>query len=292
MSPAPKLRVLPGVAAALLPLLFLAAWAVLLVAWLDGLDGFSSTLGMAGPSIHRIIALTLVATVLLELALFFVGAGRGVPLALPLLLALVPWGLGVRGALRGMPPVFTAVASVAPEDRGLMLMQGAAELQCLRMFGAWASAALLLASAVGLLLSSLGRSGASQEPSRPEVAERRLEALLVALLAIAAWLSAIEALEVTRTFVAVVGADPADRNTLLAYGADQLKFLGMLRLGAVSGAVLAFLVLGRRRLERRPRASVALISLGLAACLVAGTLWGDGRPLAHMRDAIEQANAR
>jgi hypothetical protein len=292
MSPVPKLRVLPGVAAGLLPLLFLAAWGGLLVVWLGGLGELSRILGMAGPSIHRMAALILVTTATLELTLFLVGAWRGVPLALPVLLALVPWWWGVLGALRGMPQVFTAVAGIPPEDRGLILLQGAAELQCLRLLGAWASASLLMATAAGLLIASLRRRDASEEPALWEAAERRLEAVLVALLAAVAWLAAFEALQVTRIFVAVVGADAADRDTLLAYGADQLKLLELLRMGAVGGAVLAFLALGRRRMEQRPRQTVALISLGLTVCLVAGTLGADGRPLARMRDAIEQANAR
>ena len=169
-------------------------------------------------------------------------------------MALVPWWRGVLGALRGMPQVFTAVASIAPEDRGLMLLQGAAELQCLRLLGAWASASLLLATAAGLLIASLRRHEAGEDAALSEAAERRLEAVLMALLAAVAWLAAFEALEVTRTFVAVVGADAADRDVLLAYGADQLKLLGLLRMGAVGGAVLAFLALGRRWMERQPRA--------------------------------------
>lgn len=293
MSPVPKLRVLPGVAAGLLPLLFLAASGGLLVVWLGGLEAFSRILGMAGPSIHRVAAFTLAAMANLVMILFLVGAWwRSVPLALPVLMALVPWWRGVLGALRGMPPVFTAVASIAPEDRGLMLMQGAAELQCLRLLGAWASATLLLATAAGLLIASLRRRDAGEDAALSEAAERRLEAVLMALLAAVAWLAAFEALEVTRTFVAVAGADAADRDVLLAYGADQLKLLGLLRMGAVGGAVLAFLALGRRWMERQPRQTLALISLGLSVCLVAGTLGADGRPLARMRDAIEQANAR
>jgi hypothetical protein len=191
-----------------------------------------------------------------------------------------------------MEAVFTAVAPLAPEDRGLMLMQGTGELQCLRLLGAWFATALLLATAGGLLLASWSLRRENPDAVSTEPVARRIEAVLVALLAAVAWLAAFEALQVAETFFAVVGADAADRDTLLAAGAEQLKPLGLLRLGVLTGLVLALLSLGRRRLAKRPRQRVALGSLGLVGLLVAGTLWADGRPLARMRDALQQANAR
>lgn len=292
MSSAPKWRVLPGVVAALLPWLFQVTWAVLLVAWLGGLDELSRLLGMAGPSFHRMVALSLVSTGALALTLFLLGAGRAVPLAVPAVFAAVPWWLGVAGALQGIPPVLAAVAGLPPEDQGPMLMQGAGELQCLRLLGAWSAAALLGATAAGLLLAGRVHRGAGEQPSAPSSQEWNREAALVGLLGLVAWVSAFEAQQVSQVFLAVVGAEAADRSALLAAGAEQLRLLGLLRMGALTGLVLVLLGLGRRRLARRPREPVAVGSLALVVLLGVGTLWVDGRPLARMRDALEQTGAR
>jgi hypothetical protein len=292
MSVAPKLRILPGLGAFLLPWLLQAAWAGLLVVWLGGLDGLSRTLGMAGPSVHRIIGLSMASTVVLAIVLFFLGAGRNVPLGVPVVFATVPWWLGVAGALRGMGTVLQAVASVPPEERSMVLMQGTGEVLCLRMFGAWSGTALLLATAGALLIAGLSYRRAGEESVEPPVKERMNEGVVVAMLALVAWLAAFESLSLAEFFFATSDMDPLRREQFLASMAGQLRTLGMLGLGARVALVLAFLALGRRHLARRPRKAVALGSMALVLLLAVGTLWADAQPLARLRDAREQVDAR
>jgi hypothetical protein len=281
-----------GLFAFLLPWLLLATWGGLLVAWLGGLDELSRVLGMAGPTIHRMAGLTLAGTGALAIVLFFLGLSRPVPLVVPAVFALLPWWLAVVETLRALKPVLASVEGMPLEDRNLLLLQSTAEAVCLRLLGAWFAGALLLALAGALLLAARGHRGESEDPTVSLEKERMLEAALVALLGVVSCLAAFESLQVTETFLAVVSAEPVDRNTLLAQGAEQLTPLRWLRLGALTGITLAVLSLGRRRLARQPRDILALGSLGLVVLLAVGMLRFDARPLASMRDALEQTDAR
>ena len=295
MSAASKLRILPGFVAFLLPWLLQAAWALLLVVWLGGLDELSRTLGMAGPSVHRIIGLSGASTVGLSLVLFYLGAGRSVPLVVPGVFAMVPWWLGVAGALRGLRTVVETLASLPPDERRPMLMQGMGEVMCLRLFGAWSCSALLVATAGALFLAGLLQrrtSETGEELARPPPQARMNEAVVVAMLALVAWLAAFHSLIQSEFYSAAGETDQVRRELFLAAVAGQLRTLGMLALGARVALLLAFLALGRRQLARRPREARVLGSLALVSLLVVGTLWADAQPRERMYDALEQLPPR
>ncbi|WP_224247643.1 hypothetical protein [Hyalangium gracile] len=285
MSAPRKPRLLPGLLGGSLPLGLQAVSAALLVAWLGGLDGLSRTLGMAGRSIHLMGVLCLGCTVALALVLFLVTAGRNVPGVVPVVLATVPWLAGLSGALQGARSTIAAMASASEESRLVLLLQGTGELLCARLLGAWSSATLLLATAAALFLAR-----ATRADSRP--GDRRLEAGVVLLVALLGALAAFESGELSRVLVATATVNPADQLTVLLAGAESLRVSRLLRPVLGVGLVLAGLALGARKLPRRPREPAALLTLLPLAVVLAGILWADGRPMARMSEALEQASQR
>jgi hypothetical protein len=232
--------------------------------------------------------LSVASTVLLALVLFFRASGRNVPLVLPVVLATVPWLAGVAGALRGARAVLEAVAGIPQDDRLLILMHGTGELICARLLGAWSSATLLLATAGALIIASLWHSG--EEPTGADAGEQRLEAGAALLLALVCALAAFESKGLSDVLIAASSTSPSDRVTLLAAGAHELRIPLMLRAGALAGLVLVALGLGGRGLMRQPRDTAALLSRVPLVLVVASILWADGRPLARMSEAVDQAS--
>jgi hypothetical protein len=301
MSSRPKLKFLPGLIACILPLTLQPTCFFLLITSLGGIESLSLTLGMAGPAIHRVIALTVVCTLGLAGVLFFLGGGRKVPLVAPVVIAAVPWVMGVLAALTGASNTLEAVANVDPEDQLTLLSVGTGELICARLLGAWASATLMLAVAGGCFIAGgVRRLGSAPELGGPtqeaggsaadavEGGNQLLEGVVPLLLALVGFLVAAESTELSKGLVAVGSVNPADKSTILVSLAEELRPNRLLRLGALGVLVLAGFTLGVRRLMQRPRSMLALASLVALFPVAAGVLWADGRPLARMTAAVEK----
>lgn len=284
-----RLRVFPGLLTGLVPVVLLPVCAVLLVLELGGLNGLSRAMGMAGPAIHRVIALTVACTLGLAIVHFFIGAGRKVPLLVPLVLAVVPWLLGIRVALKGASLGLEAAAQLNPEEQLRIILASTGELLCARLIGAWFSAALLLSIAAGFFLAGLWPHGPSQEPGASEERHRMFEALVPLLLALTGLLSALESAGLSEALLAASQSATDGNLPLLQAAAQQLQVPWTLRYAAMGALLLVLVALGARRLMQRPRSPRALASLVAIILVVAGVLWADGRPLARMEEAAKQS---
>jgi protein TonB len=139
--------------AALLPLLALPLAGLLakLGAWPAGvvdLGTMSTSLGTVGMGLAVLLALPAAAACAFMLG--FAGAGKSVPASLPVLLAGVPWLIGVAVAALEEHQVETVMIQIGSGGAGAVAA-GLAEAALPRLAGAIPSAALL--SAVGLALA-------------------------------------------------------------------------------------------------------------------------------------------
>jgi hypothetical protein len=289
MSTPEKSHFTTGLLAGLLPLVIQPLMGIALLFQLGGTEGLARAVASAGVGFYIVAGVSLVFTPLLAAVLLLVGRGNEVPLAVPAVLALVPWWAGITGSLMGARTVLEVVVMVNPMDLFPILMVGTGEIIIAQQMGAWSSAGLLLATAGGLVIAAVGPAASRQEPTRSAPSGRMLEAVAALLLGLVAVLSASESSAISETLMAAGNVDAADLSLILANGLNHVQGALRLRTGALAAlAVIALLLVGWRLRPAvlRVGAVVALVPLGLAA---AGTLWAHGQPAVRMGRAMEPA---
>jgi hypothetical protein len=287
MSSPRKRTLLPGLLGASLPLVLQAVGALLLFLWFARLDKSAPTFYLAQGTIQFIGLVSAGSTAALALVLFFLSAGRNVPAVVPVVLALVPWLAGLSRALKGTRSVIANVASGSQNEQCLDLIYGAGEVVGVRMLGVWSSTALLLATAGALFMAREVSLGTSPAPGGLKAGGRRLEAGVVALLALLCALATFESSELYQVLTGTAMVHEDYQTFVLFISSQELRAAQMARLAVLVGLVLAGLVLGGR-LMRRPRKPAAVLTLAPLVAVVAGILWADTRPMARMGEALEQ----
>jgi hypothetical protein len=168
---------------AYLPVPFHFAATGLLMAALGGLEQLSNALMEAGTIIYLALALCVVAGI--ANTVLFVRASRGndIPAYLPLMLALLPWVMGIIGTMLGARMTMQAVEMVNPADKATIIAQGFSESLNNRLIGCWFSSAQLAAAAIGLSAIAFGRAGTKRNQAATPIAG---VGLLCAIASIAA----------------------------------------------------------------------------------------------------------
>jgi hypothetical protein len=267
----------PGLlAAAVAPVTVLLS-SVLLSVWV-GSGGLSLITEAAGPFAALVLLTGLAEMAFLAVLLCQTGAGRTVPLAVMLGLATLPWTLG----LLGTEVILGRALAVLPELDDLQarstLVAGTGQAMASRMLGAWTSAVLLGALALGLFVARLALPAA--ERARRVRGGSLLFGSAVALaLALVAVAGALEAHHLFDSLTRLAHAPAADRALLVEDGVAGVTRWRPLRWGGMG--LLAVLGLALFHWKTRSGARQALEWVGSLALLAAvgALLMLDAHPL-------------
>ncbi|HYO55783.1 hypothetical protein [Archangium sp.] len=216
-----------------------------------------------------VLGVTLVLSGLLSMG----PSGRHAPLVVLVGLATLPWLLGIAGTQEAVEKVLAALPDAGNGDALAVLVAGTGEAMVTRLLGAWMSAALLVAVAVGLVLLR-ERATLVEEDSG-----RLLGAALGLALGSIALLVALEAHHLFELLTTLATQAPEARAGLIAAGTKKLTHLQELRsatLGAL--AVLALALICWQFILRPEDVTQWAGSLMLAA-LAAAVLVLDARPM-------------
>lgn len=252
---APQRGRLPFTAALLSTLVMAGAFGVgglLWLLWLFADGGVLTWEQMAwwGP---LVVLTTGVAVAAAMGALVLRGWKPRLPVAVFLALGLLPWLVGTLGTRWGVRMCAEAVANVNPLDKATILMAGIQEALVSYLFGGGLSAALLVGLALGLGTAALVLRTGRRERAPDAPASLAGPAASAALLCLAAALAVAACLPSAsihrEVFSAMIQVNPADRATLLAYGAESLgpaRVLTGVLLGAALVLVMGAALWGRR----------------------------------------------
>ncbi|HZI05357.1 MAG TPA: hypothetical protein VEZ71_15100, partial [Archangium sp.] len=166
---------------------------------------------------------------------------------------------------------------------------GTGEALGARTLGAWTSAVLLGATALGLALTGLGaRRPPPQVPTAPSAATLFTAAALALAFSLLGVFAALSSGNLSEALQATGQLNPADTlAVVLAVTADRLLFLQRATTGALTAMVLLFVALSVSRLSHSKRQGAIPGLVVLAALLVLVPLL-DGLPL---RDAVQLARS-
>jgi hypothetical protein len=244
------------------------------------------------------------AWLLLPLALFACAAssgvvGAGLPRALAIGLAAVPWIAGVGAAAINMSKVLAAIASVDVAEQLEILGEGTAEVLVTRIIGAaWSAGAFL-----GLTLSfalratagsfaaqnanaGAGRDGGASPPRKPKDGA---SAFIGAGFAFAAFglalTSLLSALALRFGLHVSTVASPADRATIIAAACAAMAQVKVFGAGLVVVGVLA-------AIAALAVARTKLIDAVVAALILPIVFVADDAPLAEARAHATAASIR
>jgi hypothetical protein len=276
----------PGLlAAAVAPVTVLLS-SVLLSVWV-GSGGLSLLTDAAGPFAALVVLTGLVEMAFLSVMLCQTGTGRTVPLAVMLGMATLPWTLGLLGtevilgrALELLPELDDLQARTA-------LASGTGRAMASRMLGAWTSAVLLGALALGLFVARVALP-AGERTRRAQGGSLLFGSAVALALALVAVVGALEAHQLFDSLTRLAEASAADRAVLLEDGVAAVTRLRPLRWGGMG--LLAVLGLALFHWKTRSGTRQALEWVGSLALLAAvgALLMLDAHPL---RSAARGARA-
>jgi hypothetical protein len=230
---------------------------------------------MAGaPGLYGVLMWTGIGGVTLVLSTLLCrgAAGRHAPLVLLVGLATLPWLLGIAGTQEAMRKVLAALPEVGGRDALAMLAAGTGEAMVTRRLGAWTSAALLGAVAVGLVLVHKRRRVG-------EDSERMLGAALALALGFSALLAALEAHLLVELLTPRATPDSGANAALLATDTSRLTTLQELRWALLGAQTVLGLALVGWRFFPRPRAVAQWVGSLTLVAMAAAVLALDTRPL-------------
>lgn len=268
----PRLNAHPALLSALLPLLVGGGAVGALPSLVGGGERACHMAGAAGPySALMAVAVLGVMGVLCALQRPSPSV-RSAPLVVLVGLATLPWLLGIAGTQQALERVLRVLPSDVGSGESLaLLVPASGEAMVTRMLGAWMSAALLLAVALGRVLPERRRGW--------EQAGRWLGAALALTLGALAFMVALEAWHLFELLTSVASQSPEARVPLITTGTAWLAGMQELRsatLGVL--AVLALALVGWQFFLKPEAVSQWVGSLVLAA-LVATVLFLDTWPL-------------
>ncbi len=259
---------------ALLPPLAGVAAGYALHAYVGGAGRVWAMADAAGPYSAMVVGAAVGLMCVLSLLLFTGPRTQPAPLVVLVGLALVPWLLGIAGTQDAMEKVLAALPGGGVDSRAALvaLVSGTGTAMVTRLLGAWMSAALLGAVALGLVLQHWRTEQETRESGR------LLGAALGLTLAGIALLVAIEAYDLFELLTPLATPTPGLPGHITTVSA-QLGNLYQLRsacLGAL--AVLALALVGWQFFLRPEAVSQWAGSLTLVV-LAATALFLDTQPL-------------
>ena len=268
-----RLNSLPGLLLAALPPVAVGGFALALLSFVGGGAQVWRMAGVTGPYSLLMAVGVLGVTAVLSVLLCMGPSGRHAPLVVLVGLATLPWMLGIAGSQEAMKRLLAALPTGSHGDASQMLVTGTGEAMVARLVGAWMSAALLGAVALGLVLLHRRARFTGEQTGR------LLGAALGVALGGIALLVALEAHQLFELLTSLATRPPEARAGLLTASALSITHLHALRAGLLGVlAVLALALVGWQLLLRPEAVTQWAGSLMLGAIALAVVIL-DARPM-------------
>jgi hypothetical protein len=268
-----KLNTLSGLLVALLPPVAVVGFGSAFLSYVGGRTEVWRMADTAGPYSLLMAAAVLGVAVMLSMLLSMGLTGRHAPLVVLVGIATLPWFLGIAGTEEAMERVLEALPDVGSGDALSVLVAGTGEAMVTRLLGAWASSALLVGVAVGLVLLR-GRAALVGEG-----AGQLLGAALSLVLGSIALLVALEAHQLFQLLTTLATQAPEARAGFISAGTERLAHLQGLRQAALVALAVSALSLVSWQFFLRPQAVSQWAGSLMLAALSAAVLLLDARPL-------------
>ncbi|QRN96254.1 hypothetical protein JRI60_45785 [Archangium violaceum] len=268
-----KLNTVSGLLVATLPAVAVVGFGSALLSFVGGRTEVWRMADTAGPYSLLMAAAVLGVMVVLSMLLSMGLTGRHAPLVVLVGIATLPWFLGIAGTDEAMERVLAALPDVGSGDALSVLVAGTGEAMVTRLLGAWASAALLVGVAVGLVLLR-GRAALVGEG-----AGQLLGAALSLALGSIALLVALEAHQLFQMLTTIATQAPEARAGFITSGTERLAHLEDLRSAALVVLAILALSLVSWQFYLRPQAVSQWAGSLMLAGLSAAVLLLDARPL-------------
>jgi hypothetical protein len=268
-----RLNSLPGLLLAALPPVAVGGFTLALLSFVGGGAQVWRMAGVTGTYSVWMATGVLGVTAVLSALLCMGPTGKHAPLVVLVGLATLPWMLGIAGSQEAMRRLLETLPEGRHGDAVQMLVTGTGEAMVTRLVGAWMSAALLSAVALGLVLLHR-RARLSGEHTG-----RLLGAGLGVALGGIALLVALEAHQLFELLTSLATHPPEARAGLLTASALSITHLHALRatlLGVL--AVLALALVGWQFLQR-PEAITQWAGSLMLGVIAASVVILDARPL-------------
>ncbi|WP_257457390.1 hypothetical protein [Archangium lipolyticum] len=268
-----KLNTVSGLLVAALPAVAVVGFGSALVSFVGGRTEVWRMADTAGPYSLLMAAAVLGVMVVLSMLLSMGLTGRHAPLVVLVGIAMLPWFLGIAGTDEAMERVLAALPDVGSGDALGVLVAGTGEAMVTRLMGAWASAALLVGVAVGLVLLR-GRATLVGEGTG-----QLLGAALSLVLGSIALLVALEAHQLFQMLTTLATQSAEARAGFITSGTERLADLHQLRWAALGLLAVLALSLVSWQFYLRPQAVSQWAGSLVLAGLSAAVLLLDARPL-------------
>jgi len=280
-----RMNSLPGLLLAALPPVAAAGFGLALLSLVGGGAQVWRMAGASGPYSLLMAVGVLGVTFVLSALLGMGPAGRHAPLVVLVGLATLPWMLGIAGSQEAMERVLAAL----PEGRhGEALAQwvaGTGEAMVTRLVGAWMSAALLGAVALGLvLLHKRATSGGEQTG-------RLLGAALAMALGGTALVVALEAHQLFELLTSLAARTPDTRTELITASTGTLAHLQELHAALMGLMAILALALVCWQFFLRPEAVTQWAGSVMLGVLAAAVVVLDARPMQLVAQEASRAKS-
>ncbi|PTL80047.1 hypothetical protein [Vitiosangium sp. GDMCC 1.1324] len=276
-------NVLPGLILATLPPVVVGGFGLAFLSFVGGRAEAWRLADAAGPY-SLLMAVAVLGVTLALSALLSMGTRWHSPLVMLVGLATLPWLLGIAGTQEAMEKVLAALPDAGSGDALAVLVAGTGEAMVTRLVGAWMSAALLVAVAVGLAMR-LERATLLGEGTG-----RLLGAGLSLTLGGTALLVALEAHHLFERLTTLATQAPEARAEHVAAGTEKLMRLQELRSAMLGALVVLALALICWQLLLRPEAVTRWVGSLLLTALAAMVLVLDARPMQLAAEGAREAD--
>jgi hypothetical protein len=279
-----RLNTLPGLLLAVLPPVAVLGFGLAFLSFAGGRAEVWRMTDATGPY-SVLMAVAVLAVMLVLSGLLSMGpSGRHAPLVVLVGLATLPWLLGIAGTQEAVEKVLAALPDAGNGDALAVLVAGTGEAMVTRLMGAWMSAALLVAVAVGLVLLRERAALVGEE------AGRLLGAALGLALGSTALLVALEAHHLFELLTTLATQAPEARAGLIAAGTEKLTSLQALRSATLGALTVLSLALICWQFFLRPEAVTQWAGSLLLAALAAAVLILDARPMQLAAQGAREAD--
>ncbi len=280
-----RLNSLPGLLVAALPPMAVAGFGLAL---LSLVGGGAQVWRMAGASgaysllmVTGVVGVTCVLSALLGMG----PAGKHAPLVVLVGLATLPWMLGIAGSQESMERVLATLPEGHHGEALAQWVSGTGEAMVTRLVGAWMSAALLGAVALGLVLQH------KRAAHRGEPSGRLLGAALGLALGGMALVVALEAHQLFALFTSLGERAPETRALLISASTDTLARLQACRMALMGLMAILSLALVCWQFFLHPDAVGQWAGSLMLGAIVALVVILDGRPLRLAAEEASRAQA-